>query len=82
MLTGPETFTRIDDLYAAMSNAEMATILDGGSARLVARPNSLSPDRGMDWCTAWLDLDGLWIDDPTDCGYVGILRLWEVDHAY
>jgi hypothetical protein len=78
MLTGPERFTRLEDLYAALSNAEMAAVLDGGSARVVVA------HAGEDWLPAWVDIDGLWIDDPSGegSGYVSNLGAWLVDRAW
>ena len=76
-MAGPRVFASHGDILESLSNLELTTVLDGGSSRRVIRPRGTEEE----WLTAWVDLDGLWCDDPAEPGYV-VPRCWEVDLPY
>lgn len=65
---------RDEALFDWLSNTQLATVLDGGSAAVVA----IAPD-GVEH-DAHVDLYGLWLDDFG--GYVTDARGWTIDLHY
>lgn len=72
----PATLTREADLFEHLSNVEASTVFDGGSASVLAT----SPT-GEEF-PAWISIDGLWIDDPSDPGHVMNVKGWKIEYHY
>jgi hypothetical protein len=78
MVTLPCTVLRnLDELYESLSNVEFGNILDGGSVRIVARRPG-----GLEWEDAYVDVDGLWIIDVNNPGYVQNVKGWRISRHY
>lgn len=65
---------RVEDVFDALDWTEEGAVYGGGSARRVA----ISPT-GEEY-DAWIDLDGLWISDPCDAGYLSSVRGWSLEY--
>lgn len=62
----------------SLSNVELAMVLDGGSAHVIARRK----DTDDDWTPGYVDLDGLWLADPMHAGYITDITRWDVQRHY
>jgi len=70
-----DTYAGCDDaMYGWLSNTQLAAVLDGGSAAIIA----VSPT-GCEH-NAHIDLDGIWLDD--EHGYVQNTKGWTLDLHY
>lgn len=69
------TLERIGDVYDTLSGAEMSTVCDGGSVR-----RAVLDKRGNEHA-CWITLDGLWIDDPTNPGFLDTVRGWTLTYC-